>query len=191
MAPQVPATLSGHQIELMQPRTPTVPKGPRHKAPPRCGVTLGRVQRLVEGSSRLEGGRHPTEARQGASTHGAQQEHPPDVTGSGSSHARRAPPILPTETTSLPPLDSGSPINARCQPPLEAGATSGADAVRRRLQTLVRQTHSSAYGRKGAHYSCPAAFCCRTDQCCSVTAVWCRMSAIPAYGTNCTALLTA
>ncbi len=36
----------------------------REAAPPRCGVTLGGVQRLVEGHSSLERGRHPTEASQ-------------------------------------------------------------------------------------------------------------------------------
>jgi hypothetical protein len=41
-----------------------VSKGHREEAPPRCGVTLGGVTRLVSGHSSLERGRPPTDARQ-------------------------------------------------------------------------------------------------------------------------------
>jgi hypothetical protein len=48
----------------IQPVMEKVSKVHREEAPPRCGVTLGGVKRLVSGHSSLERGRHPTDARQ-------------------------------------------------------------------------------------------------------------------------------
>ena len=105
-----------------QPVIEKVAKVPRDKTPPRCGVTLGGVKRLVEGHARLERGRHPTEARQVG-------PHPRRAAGStvGSSWLRHvrcieAKNIMKPSKNLLPTLDMGSHSNAGAQPRLEAGA---------------------------------------------------------------------
>jgi transposase len=63
MAKQVPRTPSVQPSERIPPRTQQVSHRASAETPPRCGVTLGGVKRLVKDPRASSRGRHPTEAR--------------------------------------------------------------------------------------------------------------------------------
>jgi Transposase IS116/IS110/IS902 family len=63
MAHQLPGAASGARTERACPRNAAGVRRASEETQPRCGGTLGSVQRLREGYACRERGRHPTEAR--------------------------------------------------------------------------------------------------------------------------------
>jgi len=89
MANQVPGAASGARTERPCPRNAEGCRRASEAAPPRCGVTLGRVQRLGQ-APRAESEAGPRRRHvRWEPTHRAQQDHPSSLPGSASAEGRR------------------------------------------------------------------------------------------------------